>query len=131
MVTRFTKEDRSTFPYWFAHWCAYQMVALNLGVWKFRYLFHDWYKPWLRLFMDYKKVQRFHRTHSRHHLEYKGEAPLDYVGMVIDWEASQYTKSQCPLNAYETCNEFYPWLKPIIYPILMDLGLYPDKPYMD
>ena len=54
----FDKEDRSTFPYWFAHWCAFQMTALNLGIWKFKYLFHDWEKPWLRLFLPYKKMMR-------------------------------------------------------------------------
>ena len=25
----FKEEDKSSFPYWFAHWCAYQMTALN------------------------------------------------------------------------------------------------------
>ena len=66
----FGKEDRSTFKYWFAHWCAFNMTALNLKCWKFKYLFHDWYKPWLKLFMSYKKLQKFHRYHSNHHLEY-------------------------------------------------------------
>lgn len=27
----FTKKDRSTFKYWFAHWCAFNMTALNFG----------------------------------------------------------------------------------------------------
>ena len=30
----FTKEDRSSFKYWFAHWCGFQLTALNLGIWK-------------------------------------------------------------------------------------------------
>ena len=59
-IVRFDKSDRSTFPYWFAHWCAFNMTALNLKKWKFKYLFHDFEKPWLKLFLSYKKVQQFH-----------------------------------------------------------------------
>lgn len=106
MVVRFTKKDRSTFPYWFAHYCAYNMVALNWGVWKWKYLFHDFEKPWLLLWYKfiktdnpYKKVQQWHRAHNSHHIEYKGKK--DYIGMLIDWEASQYTKQSSPRNAKE------------------------------
>ena len=39
-----------------AHWFAFQMTAVMLNRWKFKYLFHDWYKPWLKMFgMEYKK----------------------------------------------------------------------------
>ena len=85
----FTKEERSGFKYWFAHWCAFQMTALNLKCWKPKYLLHDIEKPWLKLLWgDYKRVQRWHREHNSHHLEYffthKGKA--DWQAMVIDWE---------------------------------------------
>ena len=105
-MKKFTKADRSTWRYFWAHWCAFQMVAITLGVWKFKYLFHDWYKPWLKMFgMPYKKIQRFHRTHSNHHLEWLivGGSPkeFDWEALVIDWECSQYTKENCPRNARE------------------------------
>ena len=45
----FTKEERSGFKYWFAHWCAFQMTALNLKCWRPKYLLHDIEKPWLSL----------------------------------------------------------------------------------
>ena len=45
----FEEKDKSSFKYWFAHWCAYQMTALNCGAWKFKYLFHDIEKPFLEL----------------------------------------------------------------------------------
>ena len=45
----FSKSERSSFKYWFAHWCAYNMTALNLGMWKPKYLLHDIEKPWLML----------------------------------------------------------------------------------
>jgi hypothetical protein len=98
----FTKEERSSFKYWFAHWCAFQMTALNLKCWKFKYLFHDIEKPWLRLFMSYTKVQQFHRKHNAHHLQFKHQNRIDWEAMVIDWECSRFTKEAAPLTARET-----------------------------
>ncbi len=116
----FTKEERSTFPYWFAHWCAFQMVALNCRAWKLKYLFHDAEKPWLKLIIPYKKLQRFHRIHNRHHpewLEHKLKSynendlfydysiisrllrKFDFDGAIIDWECCHFTKVECPLDA--------------------------------
>lgn len=125
----FTKEERSGFPYWFAHWCAFNMTALNLKCWKFRFLFHDIEKPWLRLFMSYKKVQKIHRKYSRHHIEYKGKHH-DWLGMVIDWECGRFTKSAATLNARDEM-ELYKDKNPDVYlelkknfePILVQLGL--------
>ena len=110
----FTKAERSTFPYWFAHWCAFQMTALNLHMWKPKYLFHDWEKPWLRLFLPYEKVQKWHRYHHNHHFEWlekysenhSGNVSemmdkYDWEAMLIDWECSQYTKVASPKNAWE------------------------------
>ena len=56
----FTKKDRSSFKYWFAHWCGFQITALNLGIWKPKYLLHDIEKPWLKLLWgDYKRVSNY------------------------------------------------------------------------
>lgn len=104
-MKKFTKADRSTFAYWFAHWCAFQLVALNLHIWKFKYLFHDIEKPWLKLFLPYKKLQTWHREHNRHHLEYgikNGFDKIDWEALMIDWECSHITKEQCPLLARDT-----------------------------
>ena len=100
----FDENDKSSFPYWFAHWCSFQLCALNLGVWKFKYLFHDCEKPWLRLIWPYNKVQKGHRTHNSHHLEYglkDGFDKIDWKALMIDWECSQMSKKQCPLNCRE------------------------------
>lgn len=96
----FTKSERSSFSYWFAHWCAFQMTALNLHHWRPKYLLHDIEKPFLKLFLDYEKVQKWHRTHNSHHTEYKGQ--WDTYAMVIDWECSRFTKVEAQLNAYDT-----------------------------
>lgn len=127
----FTREQRSTFPYWFAHWCAFNMTALNCGAWKFKYLFHDFEKPWMKLFMSYPTVQHWHRTHNRHHLEYPGV--IDVEAMLIDWECSRFTKTTSPRTAREEwevekkdINTDFFILHPELYavePILNKLGL--------
>lgn len=114
-IVRFDRNDRSTFPYWFAHWCAFNMTALNLKKWKFKYLFHDFEKPWLKLFMSYKKVQQFHNLHNKHHLlHYFIKESADWEAMVIDWECGRFTKQQCPRNAvdeyYRIFEEFKNWI---------------------
>jgi hypothetical protein len=118
----FTKAERSSFPYWWAHWCAYQMTALNCRSWKFKYLFHDCEKPWLRIFLPYPKVQKLHRAYNKHHpewLEHKLEEMInkyegigsydvfkflnkfDYEGAIIDWECCHFTKVEEPLDAHD------------------------------
>ena len=102
----FTKEDRSTFSYWFAHWCAFQMTALNCHAWHFRFLFHDIEKPWMKLFMSYDKVHKWHQSHRRHHLNWLDNPKhninrFDWEAMIIDWECSRFTKEACPRNARE------------------------------
>ncbi len=99
---KFDKSQRSTFSYWYNHWKAFNQVAKELGVWKFHHLFHDLEKPFLRLFMKYEKLQKFHRTHNRHHLEYPGDR--NWTDMYVDWECSRYTKVACPRNAIEEAN---------------------------
>lgn len=102
---RFSKSERSGFKYWFAHWCAFQMTALNLRAWKFKYLFHDLEKPFIKPFIGYPKTQRFHRLHNKHHLEYglkHGWDKCDWEAMVIDWECSKLTKLGAQLDARET-----------------------------
>ena len=128
----FTKEERSGFKYWFAHWCAFQMTALNLKCWKFKYLLHDIEKPWLKLiWKNYNKVQRWHRSHNPHHLEYYFKNKnADWEAMVIDWECSRFTKESAQLAAREEMRRKinkYPELEKILtthlLPILNKLGI--------
>lgn len=116
-MKKFDKSKRSNFDYWFWHWLSYNLIAKKLDVWKFKYLFHDWYKPWLRLFMSYEKLQKIHRKHANHHIEwleykfkkcrnnlyktgYRYIDKYDYEGTIIDWECSRYTKNDKTLDAY-------------------------------
>lgn len=108
----FTKEQRGTFKYWWAHWCAYQLTALNLGCWKFRFLMHDVWKPFMMLIFnkDYFRVQSIHRNYAKHHVTYwvnrnfsdRAFIKLDILGMVIDWECSRLTKADAQMDVRKT-----------------------------
>jgi hypothetical protein len=83
------------------------LTALNLGIWKPKYLLHDIEKPWLKLWWrgDYKRVQKWHRTHNRHHLEYglkNGWDKIDWIALMIDWECCGLSKQEAQLDARET-----------------------------
>ena len=106
---KFDKSQRSTFSYWFNHWKAYNYTALKLRHWRFRYLFHDIEKPWLRLLFngDYQKVQEVHRKNSRHHLEYTDQCRRRWDDMVIDWECSSLTKTAHRHTALEEADMKY------------------------
>ncbi|MCQ2738224.1 MAG: hypothetical protein MJ224_06410 [archaeon] len=79
------------------------MTAMNFGVWKLHHLFHDWYKPWMALFVDYNKMHNYHITHSNHHIEhYRLTDKCNWLDLVIDWECSQYTK----VHGKRTAREF-------------------------
>lgn len=105
---KFTKDSRSSFQYWYYHWKAFNLVAKELGTWKFKYLFHDFEKPWLKLFLPYEKVQKLHRKWNRHHLPKLTDKPkqVDWEAAIIDWECSRFTKINAPMTARETYNYF-------------------------
>ncbi len=74
--------------------------------------------PW----MSKANVHKFHRAHSRHHLENSiRKSYKDYVAMIIDWECARATKPDKPLNAYETLMRFYPQHRDAILPVLQRL----------
>lgn len=88
------------------------MLALNLKVWKPKYLLHDIEKPWLLLWFKligdkdpYQSVQRWHKTHRKHHTEYPGLWDLEE--MILNWECSRYTKKQDQLTAIEKLEELH------------------------
>lgn len=99
----FPVEEKSSFPYWASHWLSFQLVALKLGVWKFRHLFHDIEKPFLRLFLPYEKVRRYHRKYHRHHRTYRNPEKIQWLDLIIDNECGIYTKEDSPMNARAYC----------------------------
>ena len=130
----FTPKEKSSFSYWFAHNRAYNKVAKEWGVWKFKYLFHDIEKPFLKLFLPYEKVRKWHRSHNRHHLSYPDKSRIDWTALAIDWECSHYTKESQPMNCWTYAHymmEKYPneadLIKYNLIPILKAMGK--TKPY--
>lgn len=98
----FPKKERSSFPYWYYHWKAFNLVAYYLHCWRFKYLFHDIEKPWLKLFLSYDQVQRLHRKNNSHHLDYKkGIDNIDWLALIIDNESCRFTKADAQLNSRE------------------------------
>ena len=97
----FEPEEKATFPYWFYHWWNFNAYSINKGVWKPKYLLHDFEKPWMKLVMGYEKLKHYHRINSNHHLEYKNPEKIDYEAIIIDWEVARFTKKDA-LNAIET-----------------------------
>ena len=102
-LSKFDKSQRSTFRYWWNHYTAYNVVAMKLGVWKPKWLLHDIEKPWLKLFWgDYKRVQKWHKHHNKHHIfsgRRYGLNKINWLAAVIDWECSRYTKYAAPRTA--------------------------------
>ena len=132
----YPESEKSTFAYWFAHWRAFNLTAMLLGVWHPRFLLHDIEKPFLMLiWRDYPRVKEFHRTHARHHWKYNGKRGYDYLAMVIDWECSRFSKADAQMTAYETYNyELHKFIKAkdmnkmkklqlYVFPILEKLNL--------
>ena len=64
----------------------------------------------MQIFMNHGKVQRWHRTHRKHHVGY-------------GWECARYTKLDKPLNARETMEQYYPQYESYIIPVLKKFGL--------
>lgn len=102
---KFDKSERSSFYYWFSHWFAYNLVAIKLGVWKPKWLLHDIEKPWLKLIWgDYKRVQKWHKHHNKHHIfsgRRYGINKVDWLAAVLDWESSRYSKIAAQKTARE------------------------------
>jgi hypothetical protein len=82
---------------------------------------------------DYKKVQKWHRTHNRHHLEYglkHGWDRIDWLALMIDWECCGLSKQEAQLDARETMEyeigkeKWRPFKKEIIGHLLPLLNMY-------
>ena len=83
---------------------------------------HDLDKVFLYLIFSKKTVHNFHRKHSRHH-SIKACKRKHYIQMIIDWECAKETKPDKQLDACQTLNKFYPDLRGIICPLLVEFKL--------
>ncbi len=110
MIRKFSKEERDSnkliyFKYWFCHWYIINKMAIMLGKWRIKYIFHDMEKPWINLFFGSKICKKFHISHNRHHLDYilyNHNKDCDYEEMILDFESARFTKNDEPLGSRET-----------------------------
>ena len=83
---------------------------------------HDIDKPFLYLFcfwLSCEKIHKMHRKYSKHHVNNNlKKTQADLIETVIDWECARFTKSDKPLNAYDTLMRFYPEHKKTYLPII-------------
>ena len=84
---------------------------------------HDLDKMFMYLFYEKRDVSQIHRKLSSHHDNEIEKDYMDYVEMVLDWESARYTKSDKPLNAYDTLYKYYPTMEEKIMPILKEFKI--------
>lgn len=115
---RFTK-----ILYTIKHRKAFRQVEKQLyGKVSFRGYVHDLDKIFLYLIFGVNRASTIHRKYARHHIA-KAKTDKDFVEMVIDWECARLTKSDKPLNAYDTLYKYYPELEYKVLPILQKLNI--------
>ena len=60
----------------------------------------------LTIGMNPKKVSKFHRSHSKHHMQ--NDTIKDINSAIIDFECARITKPDKPMNARQTIAKYYP-----------------------
>lgn len=89
---------------------------------------HDMDKMVLYLFWEKKDASKYHREHNAHHVsEYikLGNTPnrIDILESIFDYECAALTKTDKPLNAFDTLEVYYPELIPLYKDYLKDLHM--------
>lgn len=107
-MKKFSSAHRGTFSYWFAHWRAFNALAMKMHCWQWHHLFHDIEKPFLMLiWRDYARVQKWHREHNAHHIEYaRGCEHWNTLDMILDWQCSHETKLDAQKRAIDIINDY-------------------------
>lgn len=111
------------------HRVAFRDVEKQLyGKVSIRGWLHDLDKVFLYALLGKEKTSKLHKKYARHHRN-RAKTEKDFREMVIDWECARYTKSDKPLNAYDTLYKYYPEMESKILPILQELKI--DKSNID
>lgn len=91
--------------YTLKHRKAFRIIERQLlGHNTIRGYLHDLDKIFLYMIMDYERVYKIHRGHSRHHA-LRARTHADYVQMIIDWECARLTTQNKQMNARETLDK--------------------------
>lgn len=119
------KKRFAKISYTFCHKKAFLKIEKQLrGTNTWRGYLHDLDKPflYLALWIKFEDIQKIHRSKNKHHVRNNlAKTRDDLVDTIIDWECARMTKSDKPLNAYETLLKFYPDKKDEFLPIIREL----------
>lgn len=135
-VIKNVKESYGHIPYTMKHYIAFMKTQKRvLG--KYKYLFHDWDKLGMYIFLPFLGCQRIGQIHQRvqsHHPTYtigkrkekrfKPPFIVSWEEAIIDWECARLTKPDKPLDAHGTMEKFYPEYEEEVRPVLKRLGLW-------
>lgn len=115
------KDSLFHIPYTIKHiMTIYQLQLKYIGYIKFP--LHDIDKLFMYVFLGFigtKNISKIHRRYSKHHLDNdKTHSMDDVLEAVLDWEAARFTKADKPLNAWQTCINYYPQWKVSVNEIL-------------
>ena len=99
----------------------YKLQLKYIGYIKFP--FHDLDKLFMFIFLGFievKRISKIHRKYAKHHLSLNKKFTFDNIlEAVIDWESARFTKPDKPLNAWNTCIQYYPEWKLYVEDILV------------
>lgn len=90
-------------PYTWKHYLAFRKTE-KLLIGQHLYLFHDWDKIFMYIFLPYlgtKRIKAIHKRRKHHITEEKSDYECNYEEAIIDWECAKLTKPDKPENAFE------------------------------
>lgn len=103
------------------------MYELYFGKAPLRAKLHDLDKLVMLVFgVKPATASKIHRKMVKHHRLLKKPHKMkwdDKIEVIMDWESARFTKPDKPLNARDTMDKHYPYLKDYLTPTLDSLGL--------
>ena len=123
------KDSYNHIPYTWKHYLAFLRVEKQL-LGKYKYMFHDWDKLFMYIFLPWlgvKRISRIHQRTNKHHpivtkggrkIFIKSPKRVNWEEAIIDWECARITKPDKPLNARDTLEKVYPEYKKYFLPVL-------------
>ena len=106
--------------YTYLHRQAIFNVAKSLNIDPTPYLLHDTEKYFMYLWMEENMTRGCHRLLNKHHYYNLGPALNKeiLIEMMLDWESARFSKTDKPLNAYETLIK---WMPHVIYEPMIEV----------
>lgn len=115
--------DIAHIEYTLKHKIAFLRVEKRmLGHNTIRGYLHDLDKIVMYLVMNAQKAHKIHTSRAKHHHK-NAKTRKHRIQMLIDWECARFTKSDKPLDAWETMYKYYPELELELKPLMFEFSL--------